>query len=65
MLLTSARQNARDDLGQGVPKGNGPRETFPRAVTSTPYRMHSSEQAFADDHPVYDGGVPGGTFTGT
>lgn len=31
---------------------------------SPPYRTHSSEQAFADDQSVVDGGVPGGTFTG-
>lgn len=44
---------------------NGPRGTSPRAVTSTAYRMHNSEHAFADDQPVCDGGVPGGTFAGT
>ncbi|MEU0533333.1 MHYT domain-containing protein [Amycolatopsis tolypomycina] len=31
---------------------------------SPPYRTHSSEQAFAADQSVVDGGVPGGTFTG-
>ncbi|MDX3193510.1 MHYT domain-containing protein [Streptomyces sp. MN03-5084-2B] len=35
------------------------------AITSPPYRLHSSEHAFADDQSVVDGGVPGGTFTGT
>jgi len=34
------------------------------AITSPPYRLHSSEQALAADQSVVDGGVPGGTFTG-
>ena len=32
---------------------------------SPPYRPHSSEHALAADQSVVDGGVPGGTFTGT
>ncbi|SEF19695.1 hypothetical protein SAMN05421837_10164 [Amycolatopsis pretoriensis] len=51
----------RPQVGEATARGgNFP----PRAVTSTPYRMHNSEHAVADDHPVCDGGVPGGTFAG-
>ena len=42
-------------------RGGVPREP----AISPPYRLHSSEHALAADQSVVDGGVPGGTFTGT
>ncbi len=42
-------------------RGEGPRGP----AFSPPHRLHSREHAFAADQSVVDGGVPGGTFTGT